>query len=204
MVDLLVHEIAALQACKMAFDARSAQREVDRAGRRASARKTAREAITLRDQVYSALRSVTRPHERDALDVALGTAGTPADLALGMRRVAAMLRTRLTTSTEAQREALADLGLTLATAQALEEAATATLAADAEAAGPPPQTRVTQRELDLADGAVVHLVGVLYRAFREASASLPTLVVPPLGELTRFFNRPTKPRVPPPAPAPPA
>lgn len=204
LVDLLVHEAVELQARKSTFDAQAAQGEVNRAGRRAAARKSLRDGIALRDQVYGALRNVTRAHEREALDAAVGTAATAAELDVGMRRVAAALRARLAAATDAQREALANIGLTEDVARALDDAAAVALAAETEAAGSPAQARVTQRELDLGDGAVVHLVGVVYRAFREATAALPALVVPPLGELARFFARPAAkaPAAKPPAPTP--
>jgi len=200
-VDLLVHETVALQGHKVAFDAQAAKGEVNRAGRRASARKALRDGIALRDQVYGALRNVTRPHDRAALDAAVGTAATAAELDVGMRRVATLLRARLDAATAGQRAALAQVGLTAAQADALDEGAALALAAEQQAAGTPAQARVTQRELDLGDGAVVHLVGVIYRAFREATAVLPALVVPPLGELARFFVR-AAPKATAPAPTP--
>ncbi len=73
---------------------------------------------------------------------------------------------------------------------ALDDGAGHALTTEKAAQGNAAQARVTQRELDLGDGSVVHLVGILYRAFHEATAALPTLVVPPLGDLARFFDRP--------------
>jgi hypothetical protein len=201
-VDLLVHETVALQAQKFLFDAQAARGEVNRASRRAAARKSLREGITLRDQVYGALRNVTPLHHRDALDAAVGTAATAAELDVGMRRVATLLRARLDAATSGQRAALARVGLTAAQADALDAGAAHALAAEQEATGAPAHARVTQRELDLGDGAVVHLVGVIYRAFREATAALPTLVVPPLGELARFFVRAAPKAAPAPTPTP--
>ena len=76
-----------------------------------------------------------------------------------------------------------------ARAKALEDGAAAVIQAEREATGNRPGARVTQRELDLQDGIVVHLVGALYRAFREGAAVMPGMVVPPLGEVARFFDR---------------
>jgi len=202
-VDLLVHEAIALNARKVAFDAHAARGEVNRAHRRAAARKALRHGITLRDQVYGALRNVTPAHDRDALDAAVGTAATAAELDVGMRRLATHLRARIAFATGGQRDALAKLGLTEAKAVALDDGAALALKTDQDAAGSPAQARVTQRELDLGDGEVVHLVGVIYRAFREATAVLPALVVPTLGDLARFFVRaaPKAAPAPPPTPA---
>ncbi len=203
LVDLLVREMADLRDRKARFDAVSSQGEINRSARRAAARTAFRKGIALRDRVSTALRGVTALDDRPALDVAIGTAATAQELAAGMRSLARMLTARLTGSTDAQRRALASLRLTAAQAQGLEDGAAAVVATDAAAQGNSAQTRVTQRDLDLGDGTVVHLVGMIHRAFREATSELPTLVTPPLGDLTRFFERVT-PRTPaqPPTPQP--
>ena len=63
--------------------------------------------------------------------------------------------------------------------------------------------RVSQREPDEHDGRVLHLVGTIYAAFRQAARSDEGVVLPELGELESVFERASRRRAPDePAPAP--
>ena len=201
-VDLLVHACAALQARKSVWDRQSAEGDVSRSERRTAARKAMRDGIALRDRVYTGLRNVTPTNERDTLDAAVGTAVDAAALSRGMLGLATALRKRHAHADAAERKALDSLQLTLARAEALEAGAAEVKRTDDFVTGAVTATRVTQRERDLDDGTVVHLVGVVYRALRDSTATLATLVVPPLGELSRFFDR-ARPAPKPAAPSPP-
>lgn len=71
----------------------------------------------------------------------------------------------------------------------------------------PQDLAAAQRALDLQDGRVLQVVGLVLRAFRRARKSDPTLLVPDIGDLARIFGSPNSGRSDdepaPPQPAPP-
>jgi len=161
------------------------------------------DALTLRDNAIRAIRPYLATEEQRArLNALRGTADTAQKLADGLRGVAQTLEELRSSSTPAVVALLDEVGLGVAYVKKLQDNSALLMEADRAAAGAPPQRRVSQRELDLQDGRVLHVIGIVFRAFQAGHDSDETILVPPLTRLARLFkgHRPAREE---PAPTPP-
>ncbi len=148
-----------------------------------------RDALTLRNNAIRAIRPYLPTEElRARLNALRGTADTPQKLADGLRGVAETLDEVRAHSSAAVVALLDEVGLGQSYAKNLRDTAARLLEADLAAAGAPPHRMVSQRELDTQDGRVLHVMGIIYRAFQAGHDSDETILVPPLTRLARLFK----------------
>ncbi len=93
---------------------------------------------------------------------------------------------------EAQRALVASMGLNDAQVAALAAAAESIRSTQRDLALVLDDRNVTQRELDAQDGRVVHLIALVYGAFRDATRRDPAIALPDLGELHTWLVRPDR------------
>jgi hypothetical protein len=198
---IVVHETVKLRGLKQAFDAQAQQGAGSKASRRAAAREAFAAAITLRDQAYQAVVPLLTEVEQAEIDASFGTAGSAQELKRGLDAVALSVE-KLIAHKEFASE-LEEMHLHADLARQLRERAALAVSTEQASTAATPEHRVTQRELDTQDGVVLHVIGVIYKAFKAASASHPTLVLPNLGALRSLFEHtrsvPSTPRTPVPA-----
>ncbi|MFT3769374.1 MAG: hypothetical protein QM820_28385 [Minicystis sp.] len=179
LLALAVHQALALEA----LDAAHAGNTKGAAASRDKSERTAEaifnEALALRDQADSALHDVAG-HDSALLaeaDAARGTAGDGDELAAGLLGFAKLLKAWLkkgkTDKALRGRLELAELDAGYATE--LEEGAAKVKDATAAAKKRPAGGKVTQGELDRADGINVLLLGQIIRAFDTAHDRDPTI-----------------------------
>lgn len=187
---VLIRETIILRDLKARHDDRFQACSGSRLRRKVEARQAAQDGITLRDQAVQSLRTMlgrTSP-EWVGLEDSIGTAETAEKLARGLEWLSqAMLEVRKSASPELLK--LMDL-TGLGADYASDLAAAAKAVRDTAAAAsltPTADTRVTQRQLDVQDGRVLYVVGLIYRAFRAANRRNPAILVPELGPLASFF-----------------
>ncbi len=168
-----------------------------RASREAEARSLMKKALPLRDQARLTLSDVAGSSAAlgEQIDRAAGTAGTPEALVKGLNALAEQGQMLLdSVDTKITRRAVL-FQLDQEYVQQLKTTATeldeATKALAARPAGP----KVTQGQLDRADGLNVHLFGMIMRAFErghDIDATIPRLV--PIAMRRLFYRRARKPQ----------
>jgi hypothetical protein len=189
--DILVSEVLRLQDLKRRFDAQSAAGSTSRVTSRAAMRTAHRRAITLRDQAVTAMRGVVGDNDTaEAVELrsVRGTAETDEDLAGGLESTADLITSYLTRGDEETLALMQELKLTAAYAGQLRSMATEVRAASRAADVASPASRVTETMLNLQDGRVMHLVGLIYRPFREARKQDASILLPKLGALRGLFG----------------
>jgi hypothetical protein len=192
---ILIDETAKLRERKRLFDARPSAGAATQARQRKALRQLMSAGMALRDQAAVAMRDILGASEDAAeLETMKGTADTADRLAVGLERIANLIEihyrrdheiAELFDQVQLNAEYVIELrqtGVTLRTTSSAADFAS-------------PETRVTQRMLDVQDGVVLHLMGLIYRAFREAHNRDQAILLPPLGRLTAFFEKePSPPR----------
>lgn len=121
---------------------------------------------------------------------------SPADLdrlTLALDTLAAQIGAWQTTLAPEMREACDEINLGDALVHSLRVAAEDVRRTQSELAGLTATTRVTQRQLDTQDGRVLHVVRMIYTAFRLAARHDRAIVVPDLGEIESVFVRDRRP-----------
>lgn len=182
---LLVAEAITLRSLHAEFSATSTIDAGSKAQRDTVARRELREGVTFRDIVYDALRNALGPDGMSEVDAVIGTAETHEALATGLSGMAKLLR-------KLRKQGSDDLALfdafelDEACAAALDEKAARVRKAGEAAAAP--EKRVTQRRLDLQDGRVAHLIGIVRRAFRAANRADSSILVPKLRASAWLFE----------------
>jgi hypothetical protein len=170
------------------------------ATRRDKLRATVSESRAKRDQVLSTLGGVVsaKGKLRDKLDASAGPAPTPEEVAVALDTLSDVVTLVLKSATDETRSAYSAIGIDEALAASLQAQAKTLREADDVANGGDPNKSVNQRDLDLQDGRVLHVITHIYRAFREAHGVSATVVVPPLGKLRRIAGNlaPRKPATP--------
>ena len=161
------------------------------ATRRDKLRASVSESRAKRDQVLSTLGGVVpaKGKLRDKLESSAGPAPTPEEVAVALDTLSDVVVQVLTSSNEETRGAYSAIGIDDALAESLQAQAKALRAADDVATGGDPSKSVSQRDLDLQDGRVLHVITHIYRAFREAHGITATVVQPPLGKLRRIATK---------------
>lgn len=180
---ILADEALKLEKRKQAFDASGHKGAATRVHSRTAARDAMTKGIAVRDQAAT----IVRPFLGEDADVAAlkqqkGTAETYQSLATGLGAIATLIEDQRKSGPD-MAEAMDELKLTAAyvaelrqTARTVEETGKA-----AEAATPEP--RVSQRQLDLQDGVVLHFVTIIYRAFRAGRKRDGSILLPKLGAM---------------------
>ena len=189
--DILVSEVLTLQDLKRRFDAQSAAGTTSRVRNQAASRTTHRKAIAMRDQATTALRGIVGDSdtaEGVELRSVRGTAETEDDLANGLDSMAGLIDSYRQSGDEETLDLMDELKLTPAYANQLRSMATGVRAAARAADVAAPAARVTETMLNLQDGRVMHLVGLIYRPFREARKQDASILLPKLGGLRSQFE----------------
>jgi hypothetical protein len=179
LLGLIVHETVALR--QMAH--RKKGRASGAVARKLSAEnklKGARgEAIQQRNLAYDGLRNAIglRKDLKKQLDGAVGVADTPELLRAGLAGLARFID-------EMSKDALVapllePFGVGAARAVTLRNHIELLSSAE-QAAKVAVEDRVSQRELDVQDGRVLHLLRLVYRAFKAAQDHTGTVIIPPL------------------------
>ena len=161
------------------------------ATRRDKLRAAVSESRAKRDQVLSTLGGVVpaKGKLRDKLESSAGPAPTPEEVAVALDTLSDVVAQVLKSTNEETRGAYSAIGIDDALAESLQAQAKALRAADDVATGGDPSKSVSQRDLDLQDGRVLHIITHIYRAFREAHGITSTVVQPPLGKLRRIATK---------------
>ena len=161
------------------------------ATRRDKLRASVSESRAKRDQVLSTLGGVVpaKGKLRDKLESSAGPAPTPEEVAVALDTLSDVVVQVLKSSSEETRGAYGAIGIDDALAESLQAQAKALRAADDVATGGDPSKSVSQRDLDLQDGRVLHIITHIFRAFREAHGITATVVQPPLGKLRRIATK---------------
>lgn len=213
-----VQELIALRSVSHQYDVLAQGAGVSIARRRQEARDAFASGVTLRLTVHQTLRDMLGAEHPIivSLDAAMKPADTAEILANGLDTVADTLG--LLRNGDDEHDADPELVEELDAAQlddALVDAmrASATRVRDTAtlAEAKPQDLAALQRALDLQDGRVLQVIGMMLRAFRRARKSDPTLLIPDFGDLSRIFGSPNsgrsddapEPVPPPPQPAPP-
>lgn len=186
---ILIDETAKLRERKRLFDARPSDGAATQARQRRALRQLMSAATALRDQAAVAMRDILGANEDAAeLETIKGTAETADKLAVGLERIANLIEIHHRRDPEIA-ELFDEVQLTSAYVIELRETASTLRTASSAADFASPETRVTQRMLDVQDGVVLHLMGLIYRAFREAHNRDQAILLPPLGRLAAFFEK---------------
>lgn len=164
--------------------------------RRGRWKAVAAQAIALRDQAYGALRVVLSSADRAELDRVVGTASSFEALRDGLRAVAGLVERLRDSAEPSRRRWLESLGVTDLLAEDLNATATDVERVGRSTAAVEGELAERQSRIERQDGVVVHLMGVVYRAFREAGARDRTIERPTLGPLRSFFEQDAGPRPP--------
>lgn len=159
--------------------------------RRDKLRAAVSESRGKRDQVLTTLSGVVpaKGKLRDKLESSAGPAPTPEEVAVALDTLGEVVASVLKAATDDTRSAYASLGIDDALAESLQAQAKTLREASDVASGGDPIKSVNQRELDIQDGRVLHLITHIYRAFREAHGITATVVQPPLGRLRRLATK---------------
>jgi hypothetical protein len=188
---VLLDEAATLRALNERYDRAAKSDALSRAQAVTNATESERDARDL----YGRVRATVGEYTTAAQWAALGfdtLPESPADadqLAQALGTLATQVGAWHATLDPEVREACEEINLGEALVASLREAAEAVRRTQAEAAGFTAQTRVTQRQLDVQDGRVLHMVRRVFNAFRRAARRDDSVVVPDLDELTNVFVR---------------
>ena len=216
---VLVHELVTLRDESARYDKLALIAGSTLAERRQRAKDAWTDGVISRQVYFQALRDYLG--EKHATVVGLAPSVRAAEsadgLARGIEHVAGAIHT--TRHGDAEHPASAELredldfaGLTDDVVTALRKQA-ATVRETAELADARPKDlTAAQRSLDMQDGRVLHVIGIVLRGFRRARRRFPEMLVPVLGDLGRIFNvtrrggedddvEPTPPTPAPPTPA---
>jgi hypothetical protein len=186
---ILIDETAKLRERKRLFDARPSAGAATQARQRKALRQLMNAGTALRDQAAVAMRDILGANDDAAeLETIKGTAETADKLAVGLERIANLIEIHQRRDPEIA-ELFEEVQLTVEYVRELRETASTLRAASSAADFASPETRVTQRMLDVQDGVVLHLMGLIYRAFREAHNRDEAILLPPLGRLEPFFEK---------------
>lgn len=183
---VIVAETVALDAMKVGHDERQLDSAGSKAEREAILRKEAREGVALREITTGALGHALSPPQMKQVQTLAGDAATPANLVNGLKAVAGYIEKIFKEGSEDDRASLTFWEVTEATATALRDRAK--IVEDANKAANTNTRRVSQRELDLQDGRVLHLMDMVLRAFRLARRSDASILLPTLNKTARFFD----------------
>lgn len=188
---IFAHDLGVLVGKHKAYLAHSSSSATARARAKKELAQAEEHAMGLRDRVARAARDyLADSSDRDALLASKGTAETWATLRDGVSNVAKVLE-----DLRKNPEMVALFDAVNLPASLISELRAAGAALDARgkaADAIAPETRVTKRELDVQDGTVLHLVGLIWRAFRDAHNQDETILVPKLGKMAFLFE--TRPR----------
>ena len=151
--------------------------------------------VTLRQNVFQTLRDLLGAEHAAVVGLAgaMKRAATADVLANGLVALADTIH-RARHGDEAHppnAELVEDLDiakLTDATEAELREAAQDVLDTAELAAARPQDLAAAKRALDVQDGRVLHVIGLVVRAFRRARRADETMLVPALGDLARVFG----------------
>jgi hypothetical protein len=189
LLPIAVDEAIKLQGLHEAQRATSQAGGADKAGAVAILASRRRESLSLRNNAIRAIRPhLATDEQRARLNAFRGTAENAQKLADGLRGVAQTLEDLRAAAAPGVLSLLDEVGLGKPYAKKLADTAEFLLEADRATAGAPPQRMVSQRELDLQDGRVLHMIGLFFRAFQSGHDSDATILVPPLTRLTRLFK----------------
>lgn len=193
---VLVAETQKLQALNAQYDRVARLASVSRSHCEAAANEQLREARDLRDQVLRTVSEfVPRSPQSATLKVAARGAESADKLAVALDALGDWLSGWLASMPSDEREVCAAMGFDDALAAELRQRAERVRESQADLDAISGDTRVTQRELDMQDGRVLHVVGVIHQAFRSAARRDPTIVAPDLADLDTVFERaPRSPR----------
>lgn len=183
---ILAHETGVLRDKHRAFLAAGSTSAADRVQKKGAANRARTRARKLRDQAFTALRPLIPPDDALALVVSKGSAETYTSMQLGVEQIAARIEQH---RADAELAPLLDkIGLTAAFVAELAAIAIEVARTGAAADAVDPTKRVTQRQLDLHDGRVLHLVRIVERAFNAAHEHDATILVPRLGAMAAAFD----------------
>lgn len=192
---VLVEELVELRARNAAYD-RLARGSGSTVGERRQREKESFSAgVTLRQNVFQTLRDLLGAEHAAVVGLAgaMKRAATADVLANGLVALADTIH-RARHGDEAHppnAELVEDLDLaklTDATETDLRQAAQDVLDTAELAAARPQDLAAAQRALDVQDGRVLHVIGLVVRAFRRARRADETMLVPALGDLARVFG----------------
>ncbi len=187
---VLVTEAQKLQALNARYDRVARLASVSRSRCETVANEQLREARDLRDHVLRMATEFVPPSSQSAtLKVAARGAETADKVAVALEALGDWITEWLQPLPADEREVYTAMGFDEALVADLRVRAERVRESQADLDALSSGTRVTQRELDLQDGRVLHVVGGIYQAFRSAVRRDPTMLVPDLGELDTVFER---------------
>ena len=189
LLPLLVFEARELEKLAASREAVGTTHSISRGEQTASLKTTMEAGLRARDATCDALHNafgLDRP-KLDTLDEAVGVADTPAHLATGLESLARLIR-KHSKGDEHVAALLKAFGVTTNQAAELETLAHAVRTADAHSHATQSAPKVTQRALDLQDGRVLHLIGMILRSLKTARARSAQVVVPTLPRIGWMFR----------------
>lgn len=192
---VLLGETLSLRDLNDRYDRAARADALSRARAASNAHAAERHARHLYADAYAVVGEYTTASQWSSLGFATLPA-SPADtdrLTLALDTLAAQVGHWHATLAPEAREACDEINLGEALVRALREAAESVRKTQCELAGLTETTRVTQRQLDTQDGRVLHVVRMIYTAFRLAARHDRTIVVPDLGEIESVFVRDRRP-----------
>ena len=130
--------------------------------------------------------------QREAIDRGAGTAAKAEDLAKGLEALATIVRAVVQQSAASVRDKLEEVGIHEAYAVRLSGAAASVRAADKSSVGGDPTRQPKQVALDTADGRNIHVLETIVFAHVDAHAQNASILVPPLGRLSRILAKKRK------------
>lgn len=191
LLSVLLDETGTLRELNERYDAQARRASVSKAQRERAARQAFREGRELRDDAARTARMYLGAEtlNSDGFERAVGNADTEEKLARGMTELADYLDAFLAGMDAESLEVYEELGITASLTTQLRAGAAAVRQTADDLIDHNDQTRVTQRQLDTQDGRVLHVIGLIHGAFRNAARRDPTMLVPELGELKPIFER---------------
>lgn len=191
LLPVLVSEAHTLEELNDRYDrvARNASRT--RAQCEVAARNAMSDGRETFDESLRAVRRFVPPgeQERAGLDAATDKTDTPAALALSIEMLSDWISGWLSSMSPDEVDVYVSMGFGSELVATLRAKAVAVRETQADLDSLYDENRVTQRQLDMQDGRVLHVFGVVYGAFRAAAKRDDRVVLPPLGELRSFFER---------------
>jgi len=188
---VLLDETSTLRDANRRYDARARANAMGREARDADAREALRTGRILCEHVLRvAQRWAPAAYlTRAPLPGAVEGAQNPDALANTLDTMASWLAAWRATWSAEEREVYEGLQFAPGLAGSLHEAATRIRDTQEVLAAAADTMPASQRELDVQDGRVLHVVELIHNAFQQAARNDGQIVVPDLGELTSVFER---------------
>lgn len=162
-----------------------------KAGRKSQARQALRAAKAARWSLLDSLGCALAAPELAHAEKLAGTVKTPTSLVDGSQRLVDYVLELIERATKNDRLRLRTYNITTERVDELRNKVAQVAAATIGIATP--ARRVEQRKLDIQDGRVLFLMGIILRAFRAARREDPTILLPEVRALARHLVSPPRP-----------